>query len=198
MVEEGKISAEQALKLIRALESSATESDHLTPSSSTIESGPGTEKPKSPEFEEIAFKAQRLWQILLWVGVSVVVLSAYWLYSLVIASNYGFWFYCALLPLLFGVLFLALFTGSRNSRWFYVNVEQSQNEWPRNITIGLPLPLGLASWFLRNFGNTIEGLNQTAVDAILEFLSKGFSSKEPLIVNVNEGSGGERVQVYIG
>ena len=198
MVEDGKISADDALKLIQALESSTNESVILSLPSSSFDPGPGLEKNGSLEFEEIAFKARQLWQVLVWVGVSVVVLSAYWLYSLILASNYGFWFYCAILPLFFGVLLMALFTGSKNSRWLYVNVEQPRDEWPRNITFGIPLPLGLASWFLRNFGYSIEGLNHAAVGEILEFLSKGFSTNEPLIINVNEIDRSERVQVYIG
>jgi membrane protein YdbS with pleckstrin-like domain len=164
----------------------------------TPEPNPESERPAPQEFEEIASKARRLWHILLWIGVSVVVLTAYWLFTLVNASNYGFWFYCALLPFLVGVLLLALFTGSRTSHWLYVNVEQSHNEWPHKITLGFPLPIGLAGWFLRNFGHTIEGLDQAGADEIVEFLSAGFSSKDPLIVNVNEEYGGERVQVYIG
>ncbi len=198
MVEEGKISAEEALKLIQALETPAVEGEVIAAPASTYASQSGAEEPDTQEFEEIASKARGLWQIPLWVGVFAVVLSAYWLYSLVVASNYGFWFYCALLPLLLGVGLLALFTSSRTSRWLYVNVEQTDNEWPHNITLGLPLPLGLAGWFLRNFGQSIEGLNQAAVDEILEFLSTGFSSKEPLIVTANEGHGGARVQVFIG
>lgn len=199
MVEDGKINADEALKLMRAMESSEAENNSAsfpTPVFDNVK--PDSKMPGSTEFEEIEQKARSLWQIVLWIGVSIVVLSAYWLYMLVNTSNYGFWFYFALLPLLLGVLFLALFTGGGSSHWLYVNVEQPRNEWPRNITFGLPLPLGLASWFLRNFGHTIDGLNQAAVDDILKFLSDGFSTKEPLIVNVDEGSGGERVQVYIG
>ncbi len=198
MVEDGKISATEALKLIQALESPSLEGEVATGNSPGFERESGTEKLDPNEFEEIASKARRLWQIPLWIGVFMVVLSAYWLYTSVSASNYGFWFYCALAPLLFGVLLLTLFTGGRTSRWLYVHVEQPQQEWPRNITLGFPLPLGIAGWFLRNFGYSIEGLNQAAVDEVLEFLSTGFSSKEPLIVSVNEGHGGERVQVFIG
>ena len=198
MVEDGKINPQEALKLIQALESSAVEGEVTPAPSSTFGSDLGSKKPDPDDFKKIASKAQRLWQVLLWIGVSIVVLSAYWLYTFVNASNYGFWFYCALVPFLLGVLFLALFTGSRTSHWLYVNVEQPHNEWPRNITLGIPLPLGLAGWFLRNFGYNIEGLNQADLDEILEFLSTGFSSKEPVIVNVNEGHGGERVQVHIG
>jgi RNA binding exosome subunit len=36
------------------------------------------------------------------------------------------------------------------------------------------------------------------VGEILQFLSTGFSSNAPLIVTVNEGHHGERVQVLIG
>jgi hypothetical protein len=198
MVEDGKISPKEALKLIQALESPAAEGEIIPARSTIFGSDAGSEKSAPDDFKKIASRAQSLWQFLLWVGVFVVVLSAYWLYTFVNASNYGFWFYCALVPFLLGVLFLALFTGSRTSHWLYVNVEQPHNEWPRNITLGIPLPLGLAGWFLRNFGYSIEGLNQAALDEILEFLSTGFSSKEPVIVNVNEGHGGERVQVHIG
>lgn len=198
MVEGGKISAQEALRLIQALESSEAEADVVETTSPAFGSGSVSVKPDPREFEEIVSKARRMWQIFLWIGVSIVVLSAYWLFTLINAANYGFWFYCALAPFLFGVLLLALFTGSRTSHWLYVNVEQPHNEWPHNITLGLPLPFGLAGWFLRNFRNYIEGMNQAAMDEILEFLSTGFSSREPLIVNVDGSHGGERVQVYIG
>jgi hypothetical protein len=198
MVEDGKINPQEALKLIQALESSAVEGEIIPAPSIIFGSGAGSEKSDPDDFKKIASRAQSLWQVLLWAGLFVVVLSAYWLYTFVNASNYGFWFYCALAPFLLGVLWLALFTGSRTSHWLYVNVEQTHSEWPHNITFGIPLPLGLASWFLQNFGQNIEGMNQAAIDEILEFLSTGFSSKEPVIVNVNEGHGGERVQVYIG
>ena len=209
MVEDGRISAEEAMKLIKALEESDMEMEIIeaAPASSSgpfdaaqgrPETDSDTEKPNAPEFEEVARKARRLWQIPLWFGVGITVLASYWLYSLVQTSNYGFWFFCAWLPLLFGVLLLALFAGSRTSRWLYVKVEQGKDEWPRNITLGFPLPLGLVSWFLRNFGHNIEGLRHTNVDEIIRLVSDGVSSKESLTVNVDEGKGGDRVQVYIG
>jgi hypothetical protein len=196
MVEDGKISAQEALRLIQLLESPTVEGDVIQATTPIF--GAGSERFDPREFEEIASRAQRLWQVILWVGVSIEVLSAFWLFTSVIASNYGFWFYCALAPFLIGLLLLALSTCIRTSHWLYVNVEQPHNEWPHNITLGLPLPIGLAGWFLRNFGNYIEGMNRAAIDEILEFLSTGYSSGEPLIVNVDEGHGGERVQVYIG
>ncbi len=192
MVESGKINAAEAMRLIKALEDSSTELE-------VIEApGPASDREPAPDFEQVANRARRLWQIPLWIGIAVSVLSAYWLYNLVQASNFGFWFYCASVPFLLGVMAMALAANSRTSRWLYVKVDQAKNEWPRNIVLGFPLPLGLAAWFLRNFGHNIEGLNRTKVDEILQLISSGISSKEPLIVNVEDDEDGERVQVYIG
>jgi hypothetical protein len=80
-----------------------------------------------------------------------------------------------------------------------VNVDRRYaSDWPRNITFGFPLPLGLAAWFLRNFGHTIHGLQNTNVDDIVQILDATNKSGEPFIVNVNDDEDGERVQVYIG
>jgi len=201
MVEDGKISADEAMKLMKALNESSVEMEIIEAapaSSSGPEAESDSKRPHAPEFEEVARRARRLWQIPLWIGVFTTVLAAYWMYILVSTANYGFWFYFAGLPLLLGILMIALFASSRTSRWLYVNVEQAGGEWPRNITLGFPIPLGLASWFLHNFGNNIEGLRQANIDEIIEMFSKGISNKEPLIVNVDEGEHGERVQVYIG
>ena len=202
MVEDGKINADEAMKLMKALDESSMEMEIIEAapaSSSGPEAESDSKKPNAPEFEEVAHRARRLWQIPLWIGVFTTVLAAYWMYILVSTANYGFWFYFAWLPLLLGILMIALFASSRTSRWLYVNVQQAEgSEGPRNITLGFPIPLGLASWFLRNFGNNIEGLRQANVDEIIELLSKGISAREPLIVNMDEAEHGEHVQVYIG
>ncbi len=170
MVEAGRINAEEALKLIKGVEESATGSRPFEALAKT-----DSDKSRAADFEEIARRARRLWQIPLWAGVSILVLCSYWLNSLVNKENYGFWFYCAMALLMGGVLVLALFSGGRDSHWLYVRVDQARDEWPRRIVLGLPLPLGIASWSLRNFGQTIDGLNQGSVDEIVEFLSNGLS-----------------------
>ena len=116
MVEDGKINAQEALKLIQALKSPAVESEIIPAAVSSFGSGSGPAGLEPHDFEEIAGNARLLWEIFMWIGVSVVVLSAYWLYTLVVTSNYGFWFYCALGPFLLSILLLALFTSGRTSR----------------------------------------------------------------------------------
>lgn len=200
MVADGKINAEQAMQLIKVLEESPAEVEIIEhkPQDSSTDAPPQSERMSASEFEETAAQARRLWQIPLWIGVAITVLSSYWLYNLVRTSNFGFWFYFAWLPFLLGVLMTAVSASSRSSHWLFVKVQQAEGEWPRNIVLGFPIPLGLVSWFLRNFGYNISGWGDARVDEILELISSGISSKEPLIVNVDQGEGREHVQVYIG
>jgi hypothetical protein len=195
MVEEGKISADEAMKLIKALEETPAE-DEIE----VIETVAGQDQGRSagPEFEEVKARARRFAMVPVWIGVAFTVLGAYWMYALVQNANYGFWFFCAWFPLLLGILLIALSAGGMNSRWLYVNVDQEEGEWPKHITLGFPIPLGIIGWFLRNFGHYIRGMDKTNVDEILMALSMANHLDEPLIVNVDEGEHGERVQVYIG
>jgi hypothetical protein len=113
-------------------------------------------------------------------------------------ANYGFWFFCAWLPLLLGLLVIALSAGGMNSRWLYVNVDQRRGEWPEHFTMGFPIPLRMVGWVLRTFGHFIPGMDRTNVDEIITALSAMDDLDEPLIVNVDESEHGEQVQVYIG
>ncbi len=197
MVADGKISAEEAATLMRTLDESAEEEIEI------IEAGPGSgsDGGDAPEFENVRKRAMRFAMIPLWVGVIAMVLSAWGMFSIQHAQRAGlnFWFFCLTLPLLFGILLIALGAGSRTSRWMYVNVDRTyQNEWPRNITLALPLPLGLVSWFLKNFGSHIEGLKNTAIDEVIMAISMAKSITEPLIIHVDDDNSGDRVQVYIG
>lgn len=199
MVEDGKITADEAMELIRALDAASAE-DEIE----VIETEAGTGEPVEgqgnttmPEFEEVKARARRYAMVPLGIGVVFTILASYWLFVLVQSSNYGFWFACAWFPLLLGVLLVALSAGGMNARWLYVNVEQEPGEWPRHITLGFPVPLGLLSWLLRNFGHYANGMDRQRVDDILTLL-KTADAHGPLIVNVDEGDHGERVQVYIG
>jgi hypothetical protein len=158
----------------------------------------GEEGSAGLEFEEVKARAQKFAMIPVWIGVVFTVLGAYWMFALVQNANYGFWFFCAWFPLLLGLLILALTSGGKSSRWLYVNVDQRSGEWPSHITLGFPIPLGIIKWFLKNFGHYVRGKDRYDVEGILETLSLAENLDEPLIVNVDEGDGGDRVQVYIG
>ena len=195
LVADGKISADEAAALMRTLDETADEEIEV------IEAGPvaGGERSDPSYFEELRRRAMRWAMIPLWGGVLFTILSAWGMYSVQQNTGYTFWFFCLGMPLLFGVLLIVLGAGGIGSRWLYVNVDRTRaRDWPKNITIALPLPLGLVSWFLKNFGSHIEGLKKTTVDEVIMAISLTKSVNEPLIVNVDDGKDGERVQVFIG
>ena len=213
MVEDGKISAEEAMTLIKALEESPVEDEIETIETEAPPFGPRARRGEtafgddtssdegrsvSLEFEEVKVRAQKFAMLPLWIGVAFTVLGAYWMYILVSNANYGFWFFCAWFPLLLGLLVVALSAGGMNARWLYLNVDQQPGEWPQHITLGFPLPLGMIAWILRNFGHYMQGMDRASVEGILKALSTMDDLDEPLIVNVDEGDHGEQVQVYIG
>jgi len=196
MVEEGKISADQAASLMRALDADSVPAEMKL---IQTESGPGFEGSDAPEFEEVKSRARRFAMIPLWIGVFVAVLSAWGIYTVQQNSGLNFWFFCLLFPLFLGVLLIALGAGGQGSKWLYVNVDRREaHDWPQNITLGIPLPLGLTAWFLRNFGHNLRGMGKTNVDEIIQVLDATGKSGAPLIVNVNDDEDGEHVQVYIG
>jgi hypothetical protein len=166
-----------------------------------VETGPdfSSETTDTPEFEAIKARARRFAMIPLWIGVALTVLSAWAIYSVQQSSGMNFWFFFLMIPLLIGVLFIALGASGQSSRWLYVNVDRrNAHDGPRNITLGFPLPLGLTAWFLRTFGHNMRGMKNTNVDEIIQLLDATGKSGAPLIINANDNEDGEHVQVYIG
>ncbi len=198
MVEQGKISAEQAAHLMRALEEDA---DPGTIEVIELEPAPGAERSQTSasDFEEVKARARRFAMIPLWIGVILAVLSAWGMYSIQQNTGMNFWFYCLLFPLFFGVLLIVLGAGGQSARWLYVNVDRRRAEdGPKHITLGFPLPLGLTSWFLRTFGHNLHGMKNTNVNDIIQILDATRKSGEPFIVNVHDDHEDKHVQVYIG
>ena len=197
MVADGKISADEAAHLMRTLDESAEEEIEVFEAGA----GAGGERSDAPEFEEVRRRAMRWAALPLWGGVLFTILGAWGMYSVQQNAGYNFWFFCLGMPLFLGIVLITLGSGGMGSRWLYVNVDRTRaRDWPKNITIALPLALGLVSWFLKNFGTRIEGLKKTTVDEVVMAIAMTKSVKEPLIINVedHDSEDGERVQVFIG
>jgi len=216
MIENGNITPEDGLKLMRTLESTTAEEDAPA---GPVESQPqpveasvgddnraGVNKERSnfeldPRISRIKSTVSRLWQIPLWIGVLITVLSAWGMYSLVQASRFNFWLYFLGVLLLLGVLVMVAAIGSRTARWLFVDVRQKPGETPARIFLGFPLPLKFAAWFMRTFKHRIPGLEKgmknTNLDEILDAFETGMGS-ESMVVNVDEGEHGEKVRVFIG
>jgi len=197
MVADGKISADEAATLMRALDESAEEEIVAVGEAS----GMGGERSDAPEFDQVRRRANRFSSAFLWIGVIFTVFSAWAMFGIQQNAGANFWFYCMGMPLFLGVLFIAMGAGSKTSRWLYVNVDRTRSkdeDGPRNITIAFPLPLGLAGWFLKSFGGRIDKLKNTNVDEIVQAIAMAKNITEPLIVHVDNDDDGEKVQVFIG
>ncbi|MBN2118943.1 MAG: hypothetical protein JW730_20415 [Anaerolineales bacterium] len=197
MVQDGKISAEEAASLMRALDAD--------PEGAEVEvletgAGYGGEGSADPEFEAVKRRARRFAMIPVWIGVFLTVLSAWGMYAVQQNAGMNFWFFCLMVPFLLGVLLIALGAASgQSSKWLYVNVDRhNAGDWPRNITLAFPLPLGLAAWFLRTFGHMIHGMKDISVDEIIQILDATGKSGAPFIINANDVEDGEHMRVYIG
>ncbi len=200
MVEEGKISADNAAKLMRALNDDA---DAAEAEIEVIETGAGSGSKSSaaPEFEEIKSRARRFALIPLWVGVFITVFSAWIIYAIQQNAGANFWFYFMILPLMLGVLLIALGAGGQSSRWIYIDVDRRRakdGDGPRHITLGFPLPFGFVAWFFRTFGGNIQGMSKGRVDGIVQVINATRDSSEPFIINVDDSEDGEHVRVFIG
>lgn len=209
MIADNKISPEDGLNLMQALKEKADDAPALTgfiadaPAADPEAAAPGiTIAPASsepdPNIEKVKTAARRLWQIPLWIGVGLTILTAVGMYLIQTSAGMNFWFYCLGAPLLLGIVLIVTGVGSHYSRWLFVDVHQKPGEKPEHISLGFPLPLKLTAWFLRNFGHKIPNLRKTNVDEIIQVIQTGFTGDDPLVVNVDEGEEGERVKVYIG
>lgn len=200
MVADGKINAEEAATLMRALDEPADENVEMIEPVRFEESGFTEERSDSTEFDEVRRRASVFSRGLLGLGIVFTVLSAWIMFAVQQNAGINFWFFCFAMPLMLGILLMALGAGSKSSRWLYLNVDRSQRpDGPKRISLALPLPLGLAGWFIRTFGSRIDGFKKTNIDEVINAINMAKNIKEPLIIKVDESDkGGERVQVFIG
>jgi hypothetical protein len=190
--------------------------DHSTLQPVDIAAQPGAgAQPDSPQTERISGETigekdaereiqywKNWWQWPFWIGTALTFIGALIMYLGYEAAHFGFFFWFAWLPFFLGVVIVAISWQSRMVHWLHVRVHQKPGEKPGTISISLPLPIGLMSWFLNNFGHLIPGLrnqkiNGNDIGEILSELGKNVSPDNPFYVHVN-GNDGEEVEVFIG
>jgi hypothetical protein len=205
MIENGQISADEGLRLIKAMEGHKEQSSEVMGIQAAdmgqdlAETTALEEKdlPKIPE-EELKRMARlkRWWVLPFGVGLLITILGAIWMYMGYTANGFGFGFWLSWIPFLLGIFILALSFQSRDSVWLHVRIKQKPGETPQRIAISLPLPLSLTRWVISTFGNKIPGMQGQPVEEYSEIL-KSVSPEDPFYVHVDEGDG-EEVEVFIG
>lgn len=140
------------------------------------------------------------WMIPFWVGIAITIAGGLLMNSALQRSGVGFWFLCATLPFILGVLVMLAGAYSRTARWLHVRVQQPPGERPQRIAISFPIPIGLTVWFLRTFRSRLPGMENVPqnVDQLLIAMRDSASADEPIYIRVDDEDDGEKVEVYIG
>lgn len=156
-----------------------------------------------PRIASIKATVQRLWQIPLWIGIGITILSAVGMFLILRGPGLNFWFYFMILPILLGVLIIVVAVGAHKARWLFVDIREKEGEDGRShhFFFGFPLPLRFAAWCMRMVQRFVPNLHAGVAgvdfDEVIDLFETGVRD-EPLVVNVDEGEGGDRVKVYIG
>ncbi len=208
MIEEGKITPDEGLKLMQALDEVPLDEEHaaLPPAPAAGDNSDaepafmaesiGEEKARRESFfARKVNRFRRLWMIPMTFGILLTAGAAYWMHLALQNAGMGFWFFCSWLPFALGVLVIALAFSSRDSRWLYVNVKQKPGEKPSRIVVSFPM--SLVTWLFGMFGNHMPGRERERVGMVMDAFQKSISSDEPILIEVDDEDG-EHVQVYIG
>lgn len=200
MIENNTISAEEGLLLLQALETSQEEDesqaggDYGEALDGEVLEGPGEPAPAPKDL----LKWKRWWIIPLLIGLGVTLLSGGLMYSAWNVHGFGVLFLLTWVPFGIGVAITAFAWGSRHSPWLHLRIQQKPGEKPQRIAFSFPIPIRVTAWALRKFGHRIPQMDATGLDELLIALKDTANENMPLVIDVDEGQNGEKVQVIIG
>ena len=197
MIQENKISPEEGLRLIQVLDESPEDGIEVVRPAEQAEAKAGPDPKLAARFDRV----RRFWMVPLWIGILVTILGGWLMYWVLQQSGMNFWFFCSWVPFLVGFLLIIIAWGSRTSRWIHARIKRRPEQgWPGNISISLPLPLGLTRWVLRTFAFNLRDVERGMADEIFQVLEKSVNSDSPIYAEVRdeEDDDVEYVEVYIG
>lgn len=184
MIEDGAISATEALRLLDSLPDPVA-----AVSAATEKSAP------DPAIQ----KWKQWWRIPFGIGLGITLIGAILMYAAFNAWGVGFGIFFASIPFFLGVLVMALAGWSKSARWLHVRVDTGKDEFPRHISISFPISIKLVAWIMRmvpqrnvNASNKLRTASE-----IIAAMEDGVTAEAPLFVEVNN-EGREKVQVFIG
>jgi hypothetical protein len=156
-----------------------------------------TFKPRGKTIPSEVERLKRWWMVPLWIGVAITVIGALLMFLAWQASQFSFWFACTWVPFLLGVGLMVLAFASSRMRWLHLQVYQKENEWPRKISISMPLPFRFIGWIMKMVSSRVPDLRERGVDQMVMALEQT-NSEEPFYLEVGDDDDGKRVEIYIG
>lgn len=215
MIDRGELTAAEGLRILEAMQREAAALGAGAAPASEPLADPATAADPAPEAAtlndadilppaapapEIGRSFRYAWVALTAAGAALALIFSALFIGLWMTGWFGaFLSVLCLSPLtLLGVVIATLGLLSARAPWAHIRIETGEERWPRRIHLSVPLPLRPVGWLIRKFGRFIPALQRTVVDDVLSALSQADFRREPFIVDVHEGEGGERVQIVVG
>jgi len=202
-VERGEISADEASQILEAWvtnqrDSAVNEGPDVIEQRAT--SGATTPGWHSQEGASTQFGRWVRWWVLPYtIGVMSTTLGAIWLYLGYNQGDITFGFWLAWIPFLLGVAIMALSWKARASHWLHVRVKQQPGRKPSVIAFSIPLPYRLIKWVTSNFGHYFPPqIRGVELDELIDTIEESVTSENPVYIWVNDESGQEQVEIWIG
>lgn len=196
MLEEGKITAEEADKLLTVL---GPEQNVGTVAGDAVVTDLPQSKPDQSPGEAIDYtRFGNMWRIPFFIAAGSLLISGLGLAFMYQAdervATLGFLCIWSIFIIAFAATILMLM--ARRAPWLHVRVQERSG---RRIAISLPLPLHLAGWILGLARYVIPKNQAMQLDTASAFVAamREDPDQDPIIINVDDDDG-DKVEVYIG
>lgn len=186
LVQEGKITAEEAARLWDAM---SGEGDRAEESLPPEEGRPAEPAPRPPESRRKA--GSPYWIFVLLFGLGWTLAGA----ALTLWALGTGWLLLTVPFLLAGLAVLSLGAASRDASWISIRITDSDER--RKFALDFPLPLPVLAWGVQIARPFVPQLRDTAVDELILALQESGVPGELLLVDVIDDESGERVQVRV-
>ena len=168
-----------------------------------IKPGPTDEQPDppiepveviSPTTHSPVWGGWWLWVFIL--GLLLIIAAANWMYAGFVAARLGWGFWLSFIPLSLGVVLVWLGWEIRLARWLSIHIRQRPGARPQEIMLSIPLPTGVLSWAMRQFGHFAPPLRGTDVGDFMNEIDQAVAGDGPLQILVGDKNGGQ-VEIWM-
>jgi hypothetical protein len=139
--------------------------------------------------------ARGLWQAVFWTGIGLVAGGGLLLASAYTQEGLGAQMTWGWVLFILGVVGLALGWWIQRAHWLSVRIRQFDGP---NFAFALPLPLGLLAWIGRAGALFVPRMDGREIEQLFQTMQREAQEGRCLFVEVDEGPGGEQVQVCFG
>jgi hypothetical protein len=206
-VETGDLSIEEGSRLLADLEAGLLPELETLPPLEPVSPAVATPQstPVEPEVihggidddaERRMKRWQRWWIIPFGAGVFITIMGAYWMYQGYADAGLGWRFWLSWFPFAFGLLLMLASWYSQSLPWVHIRIREGQRNHT-NISLSVPIPVGLASWGLRRYKSYApEKYEKVHLDEVMTVMNETLTQDSPMHVVVDDEDG-THVEIFI-